>query len=232
MSATLSVVIPCLNEADTIIVCIERAKALFSKHNISGEVLISDNGSTDASREVAEKAGARVVLCPTKGYGAALQFGIKNAAGEYVLMGDADDSYHFDEAFLLIEKLREGYDVCMGNRFKGKIMPKAMPFLHKYLGNPVLSSIGRILFSVKQGDFHCGMRAFRKDRILGLGLETIGMEWASEMLIKSKMAGLNITEVPINLYKDIRNRPPHLRTWRDGWAHLRFMLLYRLKNEK
>lgn len=223
----LTVLIPCLNEANTVAVCIERAKKLLSDHNINGEVLISDNGSIDASREVSQKSGARVVMCAVKGYGAALQFGVRNAAGKYILMGDADDSYHFDEAFPLIEKLREGYDVCMGNRFKGKIMPGAMPFLHKYLGNPVLSSIGRILFSIRQGDFHCGMRAFRKDKIPNLNLTTIGMEWASEMLIKSKLAGLKIAEVPINLYKDIRNGPPHLRTWRDGWAHLCFMIIHR-----
>ena len=225
----LTILIPCLNEATTISVCIGRARKLLSDHNIDGEVLICDNGSTDASREVSEKAGARVVTCATKGYGAALQFGVRNAAGKYILIGDADDSYHFDEAFPLLEKLREGYDVCIGNRFKGKIMPGAMPFLHRYLGNPVLSSIGRILFLIKQGDFHCGMRAFRKDKVLGLGLKTIGMEWASEMLIRSKLAGLKITEVSINLYKDIRNRPPHLRTWRDGWAHLCFMVKHRLK---
>jgi glycosyltransferase involved in cell wall biosynthesis len=226
----LTILIPCLDEADTIAVCIERARKLLSDHGIDGEVLISDNGSTDSSRDVSGKAGARVVICETKGYGAALRFGIENAAGRFVLMGDADDSYHFDEAFPMIEKLREGYDVCMGNRFKGKIHRGAMPFLHKYLGNPVLTAIGRILFGIRQGDFHCGMRAFRKDKINAIDFTTIGMEWASEMIIRSKLAGLKITEVPVNLYKDIRNRPPHLRTWRDGWAHLKFMVVQRISN--
>jgi glycosyltransferase involved in cell wall biosynthesis len=222
----LSIVMPCLNEAETIGQCIKRARDLIDKYEIDGEILISDNGSTDGSRDIAKGLGARVIHCPVRGYGAALQFGIENAIGKYILMGDSDDSYHFDEAFPMIEKLRDGYDVCMGTRLKGKIMPDAMPWLNRHLGNPVLSAIGEMLFNINITDFHCGMRAFRRDKILSLSMVTTGMEWASEMVIKSKLAGLKITEVPITLYKDGRNRPPHLRRWRDGWRHLRFMLLH------
>jgi hypothetical protein len=161
-----------------------------------------------------------------RGYGAALQNGIEQAEGKYILMGDSDDSYHFDEALPMIEMIRQGYDVCMGTRLKGTIMPGAMPKLNRFLGNPVLTTIGKMLFRTDLSDFHCGMRAFRKDKILALNLVTTGMEWASEMVIKSRLAGLKMTEVPVTLHKDGRNRPPHLRRWRDGWRHLRFMLLH------
>lgn len=222
----LTILMPCLNEAETIAVCIKRARKLLEENSIDGEILISDNGSTDGSQAIARQLGARVVDCPIRGYGAALQHGIENAQGRFILMGDSDDSYHFDEAMPMIEQLRKGYDVCMGTRLKGKIMPGAMPWQNRYIGNPVLTAIGRIFFKISVSDFHCGMRAFRKDKILELNLVTTGMEWASEMIIKSKLAGLKMTEVPITLYKDGRSRPPHLRRWRDGWRHLRFMLLH------
>ena len=222
----LTILMPCLNEAETIGACIKRAKELLEKYNIDGEVLVSDNGSTDGSQDIARQLGARVVDCPVRGYGAALQYGIERADGQFIIMGDSDDSYHFDEAFPMIEKLREGYDVCMGTRLKGRIMPGAMPWQNRYIGNPVLTAIGRIFFKIHASDFHCGMRAFRKDKILALNLVTTGMEWASEMIIKSRLAGLKMAEVPITLYKDGRSRPPHLRRWRDGWRHLRFMLLH------
>lgn len=222
----LTILMPCLNEAETIGTCIKRAKELLDRYKIDGEVLVSDNGSTDGSQEIARQLGARVVDCPVRGYGAALQFGIERAEGEYILMGDSDDSYHFDEAFPMIEKLREGFDVCMGTRLKGRIMPGAMPWQNRYIGNPVLTAIGKIFFKIHVSDFHCGMRAFRKDKVIALNLVTTGMEWASEMIIKARLAGLKMTEVPITLYKDGRSRPPHLRRWRDGWRHLRFMLLH------
>lgn len=222
----LTILMPCLNEAKTIGKCIQRARRLLDDHGIDGEILVSDNGSTDGSRQIAEALGARVVVCSRRGYGANLQFGIEHAEGKFVLMGDSDDSYHFDEAMPMIEELRKGYDVCMGTRLKGRIMPGAMPWLNRYVGNPVLTLVGRILFGVRQSDFHCGMRAFRRDKIAGLNLVTEGMEWASEMVVKSMLAGLKMTEVPITLYKDGRGRPPHLKRWRDGWRHLRFMLLH------
>lgn len=217
---------PCLNEVLTLPICISRAKKLLDDYAIDGEILISDNGSTDGSQELAEKLGARVVHCPVRGYGAALQNGIEQAKGEYIIMGDSDDSYHFDEAYPMLQKLEEGYDVCMGTRLKGKIMPGAMPTLNRLLGNPVLTFIGKLFFKINTTDFHCGMRAFKRDKLLGIGLVTTGMEWASEQVIKSKVGGLKMTEVPITLHKDGRDRPPHLRRWRDGWRHLRFMLLH------
>ncbi len=222
----LTILLPCLNEAETIGQCIKRARKLLDDHGIDGEILISDNGSTDGSQAISNKLGARVVECPIRGYGAALQFGIERAEGKFILMGDADDSYHFDEAFPMIQKLREGYDICIGTRLKGKIMKNAMPFLNRYLGTPVITKIGKIFFKVALSDYNCGMRAFRRDKLLELNLVTTGMEWASEMIIKSKLAGLKMTEVPITLYKDGRSRPPHLRRWRDGWRHIRFMLLH------
>ena len=222
----LTILMPCLNEALTLPTCIQRAKQLIDKHKIDGEILISDNGSTDGSQDIAKKLGARVVYCAMRGYGAALQFGIENAKGEYIIMGDSDDSYHFDEAYPMLQKLEEGYDVCMGTRFKGTIMPGAMPKLNRFVGNPVLTFIGKIFFRINTSDFHCGIRGFRRDKALGIGLVTTGMEWASEMVIKSKLNGLKMTEVPVTLYKDGRDRPPHLRRWRDGWRHLRFMLLH------
>ena len=222
----LTILLPCLNEAETIGHCIERAKKLLVDNHLDGEILVSDNGSTDGSRSISRKLGARVISCPVRGYGAALQFGIERAAGAFILMGDADDSYHFDEALPMIEKLREGYDICMGTRLKGRIMESAMPFLNRYLGTPLITALGRIFFKIRLSDYNCGMRAFRKSKILGLNLVTTGMEWASEMIIKSKLEGLRMTEVPITLFKDGRNRPPHLRRWRDGWRHIRFMLLH------
>jgi glycosyltransferase involved in cell wall biosynthesis len=222
----LTILMPCLNEAETLGICIERAKKLLVDNNLNGEVLVSDNGSTDGSQTVARALGARVVDCPIRGYGAALQCGIENAEGEFILMGDSDDSYHFDEAWPMIKMLQKGYDVCMGTRLRGSIMKHAMPKLNRYLGNPVLSTIGKVLFKTDLSDFHCGMRAFRKDKILALNLVATGMEWASEMVVKAKLAGLKMTEIPITLYRDGRSRPPHLRRWRDGWRHLRFMLLH------
>lgn len=222
----LTILMPCLNESDTIGACIKRAQELLQKNAIDGEILISDNGSNDGSQKIALSLGARVIECPDRGYGAALQFGIEHAESEFILIGDSDDSYHFDEALPMLTCLRSGYDVCMGTRLKGKIMPDAMPWLNRYLGNPVLTAIGRIFFGIKLSDFHCGIRAFNRDKLLGLNLVTTGMEWASEMIIKAKLAGLKMAEVPVTLYKDGRNRPPHLNRWRDGWRHLRFMLLH------
>ena len=222
----ITILMPCLNEAETVEVCIMRASRLLNEYGIDGEILISDNGSTDGSQEIARRSGARVVHCPVRGYGAALQYGIEQAEGDFILMGDSDDSYHFDEALPMIQMLRKGYDVCMGTRLNGTIKPDAMPVLNRYLGNPALTGIGKLLFRSKLSDFHCGMRAFRKEKVLGLNLVTTGMEWASEMVIKSNLAGLKMTEAPITLHKDGRNRPPHLRRWRDGWRHLRFMLLH------
>lgn len=225
-SPEVSVVIPCLNEAETLATCVEKAKRAFREHNIDGEIIIADNGSNDGSQEIALKMGARLVHVEEKGYGNALMGGISQAEGKYIIMGDADDSYDFSSIMPYIEKLREGYDLVMGNRFLGGIKPGAMPFLHKYLGNPVLTGIGRLFFRAPVGDFHCGMRAFTKIAYEKMDLQTTGMEFASEMVVKAALLGLRITEVPTILYPDGRSRPPHLRTWRDGWRHLRFLLLY------
>jgi glycosyltransferase involved in cell wall biosynthesis len=222
----LTILMPCLNEAETIGMCIKRAQRLLADNTIDGEILVADNGSIDGSKKIARDLGAHVVKCPVRGYGATLQHGIEHAKGKYILMADSDDSYHFDEAMPLIEELRRGSDVCIGNRRRGRIMPGAMPFLNKYLGNPFLTSIGKIFFKVNASDFHCGMRAFRRDKVRALNLVTTGMEWASEMLVKSRLFDLNISEVPITLYKDGRSRAPHLKRWHDGWRHLRFMLLH------
>jgi glycosyltransferase involved in cell wall biosynthesis len=222
----LSIVMPCLNEAETLETCIRKAQKSLKDKNIKGEVVIADNGSTDGSQDIASRLGARVVNVKDKGYGSALMGGIVAAKGKYVIMGDADDSYDFSNLGPFIEKLREGYDLVMGNRFKGGIKPKAMPPLHKYLGNPVLTTIGRILFRSPCKDFHCGLRAFNRESILKLDLHTTGMEFASEMVVKATLHKLSITEVPTTLSPDGRSRPPHLRSWRDGWRHLRFLLLY------
>ena len=222
----LSVVMPCLNEAETLEICIKKALAFFERENINGEVVISDNGSTDGSQEIAEKNGARLVHAKEKGYGAALQEGIKNAKGTYVIMGDADDSYDFSNLMPFVNELRNGCDLVMGNRFKGGVQKGAMPFLHKYLGNPVLSFIGRLFFNIKIKDFHCGLRGFRKDAYEKMNLHTTGMEFASEMVVKSALNKMNIVEVPTTLSPDGRTRAPHLRTWRDGWRHLRFLLMF------
>jgi glycosyltransferase involved in cell wall biosynthesis len=222
----LSVVMPCLNERATVGVCVKKALDAMDHHGIRGEVIIADNGSTDGSREIATELGARVVPIETRGYGSALRGGIAAARGRFVLMGDADDSYDFSQLDAFVGKLREGYDLVMGNRFQGGILPGAMPPLHRYLGNPVLTGIGQLFFKSPVGDFHCGLRAFRKDAIERLELRTLGMEFASEMVVKATAFGLHITEIPTTLSPDGRDRAPHLRTWRDGWRHLRFLLLY------
>jgi len=217
---------PCLNEAATVGDCVKQAREALAKYAINGEVIVADNGSTDGSRELAAAAGASVVAVPMRGYGSALLTGIASARGEFVVMGDADGSYDFMAIDVFLAKLREGYDLVMGNRFKGGVAEGAMPFLHRYLGNPVLSFLGRLFFSSEVGDFHSGLRGFRRSPILALDLRTTGMEFASEMVVKASVEGLRIAEVPVTLSPDKRNRPPHLRTWRDGWRHLRFLLLY------
>lgn len=221
----LSIVIPCLNEERTLATCIRKARAFLERERIEGEIVVADNGSTDASRAIASAEGARVVLVPQKGYGAALIAGIAAAKGRFVVMGDADDSYDFASLDGFVSELRAGADLVMGNRFLGHIEPGAMPMLHRYIGNPVLSMLGRIFFKAKIGDFHCGLRGFSRDRILRLGLSSPGMEFASEMVAKAALAKYDVREVPTTLRKDGRDRPPHLRTWRDGWRHLIFMLL-------
>jgi glycosyltransferase involved in cell wall biosynthesis len=222
----ISVVIPCLNEAETLATCIEKVKVAFGNNPVRYEVIVADNGSTDQSPEIARRAGARLVHVLAKGYGNALMGGISQAKAQFIIMGDADDSYDFTALMPFLEKLREGYDLVMGNRFLGGIKAGAMPFLHKYLGNPVLSGIGRLFFRTPIGDFHCGLRGFTKAAYDRMDLQTTGMEFASEMVVKASLLGLRITEVPTTLSPDGRSRPPHLRTWRDGWRHLRFMLLY------
>ncbi|NYF78469.1 glycosyltransferase family 2 protein [Granulicella arctica] len=223
---TLTILMPCLNEAETLAFCVRQAVTALRDNQVEGEVLIADNGSTDGSQQIAIDEGARVVNVPTRGYGAALIAGIEAARGKYVMMADADASYDFGHLPRFVPVLDSGYDLVMGNRFMGGIKPGAMPPLHRYLGNPVLSAIGRLFFRIPVRDFHCGLRAFRRDSILGLGLRTTGMEFASEMVVKSSLAGLRMTEVATTLSPDGRSRPPHLRSWRDGWRHLRFLLLY------
>ncbi|OLE98005.1 MAG: dolichol-P-glucose synthetase [Cyanobacteria bacterium 13_1_20CM_4_61_6] len=222
----VSVLMPCLNEAETLGTCINKAKASLKSLGVNGEVIIADNGSTDGSQEIARSLGARVVNVERRGYGNALMRGIATAHGKYVIMGDSDDSYDFTNLGPFMEKLRAGYDLVMGNRFMGNIHPGAMPPLHRYLGNPVLTAIGRLFFKSPSGDFHCGLRSFRRQAILDLDLRTTGMEFASEMVVKSSLHDLRITEVPTILQPDGRSRPPHLRSWHDGWRHLRFLLLY------
>lgn len=222
----LSIVMPCLNEAETLEVCITKAKGYLDGGDVVGEVVIADNGSTDGSQEIARRNGARVVDIDQKGYGAALIGGIRAAHGTYVIMGDADDSYDFSGLAPFVAQLREGHDLVMGNRFRGGIAPGAMPPLHRYLGNPVLSGIGRIFFRPGVGDFHCGLRGFNRQRILDLGLQTSGMEFASEMVVKAALANYDIVEVPTTLKPDGRSRAPHLRSWHDGWRHLRFLLMF------
>jgi glycosyltransferase involved in cell wall biosynthesis len=222
----LTILMPCLNEAETIAVCIGKAQGFLRRAGISGEVLIADNGSTDGSQQIANELGARVVPVPQKGYGAALLGGIAAARGRYVVMGDADDSYDFGELDAFLSRLRGGAELVMGNRFKGGIETGAMPVLHRYLGNPVLSYLGRLFFRIDFGDFHCGLRGFNTASIRGLNLRTTGMEFASEMVVRSALAGLRTEEVPTTLKPDGRSRPPHLKTWRDGWRHLKFLLMY------
>jgi glycosyltransferase involved in cell wall biosynthesis len=221
----LTILMPCLNEALTVGICARKAIAYMQEHGVDGEVLIADNGSTDGSQALAAATGARVINIQKKGYGAALIGGIHAANGRFVIMGDADDSYEFSSLEDFLQKLRAGFDLVVGNRFLGGITPGAMPLLNRYFGNPVLSFIGRRLFSIPIGDFHCGIRGFRRDAALALNLRASGMEFASELIIKASLAKLAIAEVPTTLKADGRQRPPHLRPWRDGLRHLRFMLL-------
>lgn len=225
-SLELTILMPCLNEAETLATCIRKARSFLARAGVDGEVLIADNGSSDGSQAIATAEGARVVAVAERGYGAALIGGIAAARGRYVIMGDADDSYDFSRLDGILGKLREGHELVMGNRFRGGIAKGAMPFLHKYLGNPVLSFLGRLFYRIPVGDFHCGLRGFDKAAIGRLNLRTPGMEFASEMIVKSGLHGLRIAEVPVTLSPDGRSRPPHLRTWRDGWRHLKFLLLY------
>ena len=222
----LTILMPCLNEAATVGACVDAAQRALRDLGVSGEVIVADNGSTDGSRELAATHGARVVEVAERGYGAALLAGIEAARGRYVVMGDADLSYDFTEAGRYVEQLRLGYDLVIGNRFAGAIEPGAMPVLHRYLGNPLLSAVGRLFFGSPIGDFHSGMRGFGREAMLALGLRTTGMEFASEMIVRASLAGLRIGEVPATLRPDQRGRPPHLRRWRDGWRHLRFLLLF------
>jgi glycosyltransferase involved in cell wall biosynthesis len=222
----LSIVLPCLNEAETLEVCLRKARKSLDDLGVVGEIVVADNGSTDGSQEIARNCGARVVDVPRRGYGAALTAGIAASGGTYVLMADADDSYALDDIGAFLEALRAGNELVMGNRFKGGIEKGAMPFLHRRLGNPVLSRIGRLFFRIPVGDFHCGMRAFRRDSILRLGLRTSGMEFASEMVVRASLAHLKMAEVPTTLRPDGRSRAPHLKTWRDGWRHMRFLLAF------
>lgn len=222
----LSILMPCLNEAETLAVCIDKAQDYLLRSGIAGEVVIADNGSTDGSQAIAEAHGARVVAVADKGYGSALIGGIEAARGTFVIMGDADDSYDFSSLDGFVERLRAGDELVMGNRFRGGIEDGAMPPLHKYLGNPVLSWIGRTLFRSPIKDFHCGLRGFNREAMLALHLQTTGMEFASEMVVKSTLGGARVSEVPTTLSKDGRSRPPHLRSWRDGWRHLRFLLIF------
>jgi glycosyltransferase involved in cell wall biosynthesis len=222
----LSIVLPCLNEVRTLPACLDEAHAALASAGLDGEILVADNGSTDGSRELARARGARVVEVAERGYGHALRSGISAARGPYVLMGDADGSYDFGYAGNFVAELEKGFDLVMGNRFRGGIAPRAMPWKNRWIGNPSLTWIGRLLFRCPCRDFHCGLRAFRKDSIERLHLRTGGMEFATEMVIRSTLDGLRIGEIPVTLRRDGRDRPPHLRPWRDGWRHLRFMLLF------
>ena len=222
----LTILMPCLDEAATVERCVAQAHGFLDSAGIDGEVLIADNGSSDGSQTLAERAGARVIEVATRGYGAALSGGIAAARGRSIIMGDADDSYDFTQLDAFVAKLREGYPLVIGNRFRGGIQKDAMPWLHRYVGNPVLSFIGRLFFGAKVGDFHCGLRGFDREAVRSLNLRTTGMEFASELVVKASLAGWRIAEVPTTLRPDGRGRPPHLRSWRDGWRHLRFLLLF------
>jgi hypothetical protein len=225
-SPELSIVMPCLNEARTLGVCVGKAMRFLKDYGIRGEVIIADNGSTDGSQALAQGLGARVVPVAEKGYGAALAGGIAAARGQYIIMGDSDDSYDFTDLSPIVEKLREGYDLVMGNRFRGGIDPGAMPPLHRYFGNPGLTAIGRVFFRSGCGDFYCGQRGFSREAVQKMDLRATGMEFALEMIVKATMMGMRVAEVPVRLAKDGRDRRPHLRSWRDGWRSLRFFLLY------
>jgi len=222
----LSIVMPCLNEARTLPICLRKARTFLTENKINGEIIVADNGSDDGSIAIARSFKARVIQVAEKGYGAALAGGIAAAFGRYVIMGDADDSYDFSELMPILAKLRKGYDLVVGNRFKGGIKPGAMPFLNHYLGNPVLTTLGKLFFKIPIGDFHCGLRGFNREAILRLDLRTIGMEYASEMIVRAALHKLRLAEVPVTLWPDGRDRKPHLHPWRDGWRHLRFLLLY------
>jgi hypothetical protein len=222
----LTVVLPCLNERETVGTCVQKAVAAIEKSGVHGEVIVADNGSTDGSVELAQSAGARVVHVDRRGYGNALRGGIQEARGTYVLMADSDDSYDFTHIPRFIEQLRNGSDLVMGNRFLGGIRDGAMPPLHRYLGNPVLTAIGRLFFHSPSRDFHCGIRAFRKDSYERMDIRSTGMEFASEMVVKASLLRMKVSEVPTTLSPDGRSHPPHLRTWHDGWRHLRFLLMY------
>jgi glycosyltransferase involved in cell wall biosynthesis len=222
----LTILMPCLDEAATVGKCVAKARGFLQRAAIDGEVLVADNGSSDGSRELAASAGARVIEVAERGYGAALNAGIAAARGRYIIMGDADDSYDFATLEPFVEKLRGGHPLVVGNRFKGGIRRGAMPALHRYLGNPVLSFIGRLFFRTRVGDFHCGLRGFDRAAVRSVDLRSRGMEFASELVVKAALAGWRIAEVPITLHPDGRGRPPHLRSWRDGWRHLRFLLLF------
>ena len=221
----LTILMPCLNEAETVATCVQKARHFLQRTGVPGEVLVADNGSTDGSPELARQAGARVVQIAAKGYGSALLGGIEAARGQFVIMADADDSYDFSRIDGFLQSLRVGHQLVIGHRFRGGIRPGAMPWLHRYIGNPVLSFIGRVFFSCRIGDFHCGLRGVDRAAALRLGLCAPGMEFASEMIVKAVLAGWNIGEVPTILSQDGRSRPPHLRSWRDGWRHLRFLLM-------
>jgi glycosyltransferase involved in cell wall biosynthesis len=222
----VTVVMPCLNEAETLETVIKKAQSCIQEHGLSGEIVIADNGSTDGSQAIAERLGARVVLVEEKGYGCALRGGIEAAKGQFIIMGDADDSYDFSAFFPFIERLRDGAELVMGSRFKGKIMPGAMPWKNQHIGNPIQTKIGQIMFGCPISDFNCGMRGFTKDAYYKMGLVTKTWEFASEMIIKAALRHMRIDEVPITLHKDGRSRPPHLQPWRAGWRNIRFMLLH------
>jgi glycosyltransferase involved in cell wall biosynthesis len=226
MDIELSIVMPCLNEAETLERCIVKAQAYLARSGVAGEVVIGDNGSTDGSQEIARRLGARVVDVPVRGYGAAIYGAVLAARGRTCIMGDSDDSYDFSKLDVFVQAMREGAALVMGNRFKGGIGPGAMPWKNRYIGNPLLSGIGQLLFRTPIRDFHCGMRGFTREAFLAMDLRTTGMEFASEMVIKATLLKMDIREVPATLDKDGRSRPPHLRPWRDGWRHLRFMLLF------
>jgi glycosyltransferase involved in cell wall biosynthesis len=222
----LSIVMPCLNEAETLASCIRKAKDYLERSGVAGEIVVGDNGSTDGSQAIALRSGARVVSIPLKGYGAALYGASLAARGSYIIMADSDDSYDFSDLDPFLAKLREGHDLVMGNRFKGGIRPGAMSWKNRYIGNPILSAIGKTFFHCPANDFHCGIRGYSRDAFLRMDLHTTGMEFASEMVIKATMMRMKICEVPTVLSPDGRSRPPHLRPYRDGWRHLRFMLLF------
>ncbi len=222
----ITIVIPALNEENTVGICVKKAIETMRNLNVEGEVIVADNGSTDKTEEVALKAGARVIKTEEKGYGATYRQSIPHAQGEFIIMGDADDSYNFEEIGPFIEKLNQGYEFVMGNRFKGKIEKGAMPLLHRYIGTPILTAIMNLFFKIGISDTNCGMRAFTKNAFEKMKLKTSGMEFATEMIIKASAVGLKMCEIPCNLYRDKRDHPPHLNTWKDGWRYLRFMLLF------